>query len=27
LIDSAYGQLIMEQGKMLDRSHPIFRIA
>ncbi len=27
LIDAAYGQLIMEQGRMLDRSHPIFRIA
>lgn len=27
LINAAYGQLIMEQGKMLDRTHPIFRIA
>jgi tetrahydromethanopterin S-methyltransferase subunit H len=27
LIDAAYGQLIMEQGRLLDRSHPIFRIA
>jgi tetrahydromethanopterin S-methyltransferase subunit H len=27
MIDAAYGQLVMEQGKMLDRSHPIFKIA
>jgi tetrahydromethanopterin S-methyltransferase subunit H len=27
MIDAAYGQLIMEHGKMLDRSHPIFKIA
>jgi len=27
LIDAAYGQLIMEHGKKLDKSHPIFKIA
>jgi len=27
MIDAAYGQLIMEQGRMLDRTHPIFKIA
>jgi tetrahydromethanopterin S-methyltransferase subunit H len=27
LIDAAYGQLIMEQGRMPDRTHPIFKIA
>jgi len=27
MIDAAYGQLIMENGKMLDKGHPIFKIA
>ncbi len=27
MIDAAYAQLIMEQGRMLDRTHPIFKIA
>lgn len=27
MVDTAYGQLIMEHGKMLDKSHPIFKIA
>ncbi len=27
MIDAAYGQLIMEQGRILDRTHPIFKIA
>jgi tetrahydromethanopterin S-methyltransferase subunit H len=27
LVDAAYAQLAIEQGKMPDRTHPIFRIA
>jgi tetrahydromethanopterin S-methyltransferase subunit H len=27
MIDAAFGQLVMEHGRMLDKKHPIFRIA
>jgi len=26
MVDAAFGQLIMEQGKMIDRGHPLFKI-